>query len=231
MGALSLNFRYRFTGPGDGDFLTVHWGDNPPLYIGSDLSISRDEFIQAEVEMVPFIHETNTLVITLVSRGTTNAVLDIGDVVLTFTDDPDGDGLTTDQEVALGTDPLKADTDGDGLNDGDEVNMYHTNPLLADSDTDGQADGLEIMAGTNPTSSLSAFKITGLTVGTNSAVDLQWAGATDRLYRVNCATALTHDAYTTLINNFPSNRFSASGQSAGVTNSPGFFWIELDDQP
>src|SRR5262245_13344021 len=30
-------------------------------------------------------------------------------------DDPDGDGLTNAQEQTLGTDPTKADTDGDGL--------------------------------------------------------------------------------------------------------------------
>ena len=33
-------------------------------------------------------------------------------------DDPDGDGLTNFQEFQLGTDPLNADTDGDGMPDG-----------------------------------------------------------------------------------------------------------------
>ena len=36
--------------------------------------------------------------------------------------DPDGDGLTTFQEAMLGTDPFDADTDGDGIADGVEVN-------------------------------------------------------------------------------------------------------------
>jgi YD repeat-containing protein len=35
--------------------------------------------------------------------------------------DPDGDGLTNAQEIALGTDPLNPDTDGDGSPDGLEV--------------------------------------------------------------------------------------------------------------
>ncbi|HEX4966361.1 MAG TPA: Ig-like domain-containing protein [Thermoanaerobaculia bacterium] len=64
--------------------------------------------------------------------------------------DPDRDGLTNLQEFQLGTDPQKADTDGDGLKDGDEVNVYHTNPLLFDTDGDGISDGLEIASGSDP---------------------------------------------------------------------------------
>jgi hypothetical protein len=33
-------------------------------------------------------------------------------------DDPDGDGLTTGDEVALGTDPFDEDTDSEGIPDG-----------------------------------------------------------------------------------------------------------------
>lgn len=40
-----------------------------------------------------------------------------GDLNQTAEDDPDGDGLTNGQEEALGTDPTKADTDGDGCDD------------------------------------------------------------------------------------------------------------------
>jgi outer membrane protein OmpA-like peptidoglycan-associated protein len=59
--------------------------------------------------------------------------------------DPDRDGLTNDQEDQLGTDPNVADTDGDGLNDGDEVNRHKTSPLKADSDGDGLTDGDEVL--------------------------------------------------------------------------------------
>lgn len=57
--------------------------------------------------------------------------------------DPDNDGLTNNEEKQLGTDPHNADTDGDGLSDGDEVNKYRTAPLKADSDGDGLKDGEE----------------------------------------------------------------------------------------
>ncbi len=59
-------------------------------------------------------------------------------------DDDDNDGLTNAEEEQLGTDPLNPDTDGDGINDGDEVLRYKTNPLKADSDGDGLTDGQEI---------------------------------------------------------------------------------------
>ncbi|MBP6945218.1 hypothetical protein KBD61_01020 [Patescibacteria group bacterium] len=42
------------------------------------------------------------------------------------------------------------DTDGDGLNDWDELNTYRTSPYLADSDSDGLQDGLELSRGTDP---------------------------------------------------------------------------------
>ena len=40
-------------------------------------------------------------------------------------DDPDADGLTNQQEFTAGTDPQEADTDGDGLLDGDDPKPLH----------------------------------------------------------------------------------------------------------
>ena len=58
--------------------------------------------------------------------------------------DPDHDGLTNAEEKELGTDPHNADTDGDGVSDGDEVHVYHTDPLKKDTDGDGLSDSTEI---------------------------------------------------------------------------------------
>lgn len=55
--------------------------------------------------------------------------------------DVDADGLGVDQEVTLGTDPNNADSDADGLSDGEEVNVRQTDPLNADTDGDGIPDG------------------------------------------------------------------------------------------
>lgn len=64
--------------------------------------------------------------------------------------DSDADGLSDTREQELGTDPRNADTDSDGLSDGDEVLKYGTNPLKMDSDGDTYSDGLEVKGGYNP---------------------------------------------------------------------------------
>jgi len=64
--------------------------------------------------------------------------------------DVDQDGLTNAQEEEHGTNFELADTDGDGLTDGDEVNTYGTDPLNSDTDGDGISDGDEIANGTDP---------------------------------------------------------------------------------
>ena len=64
--------------------------------------------------------------------------------------DADNDKLLDGEEARYGTDPLKSDTDNDGLTDYDEISVYGSNPLDADSDQDGLADGAEIARSTDP---------------------------------------------------------------------------------
>lgn len=88
--------------------------------------------------------------------------------------DPDEDGLTNAEERHYGTDTTKADTDGDGFKDSEEVrNGYNplgtgkldsdndgfpdpderkfgTDPFNPDTDKDGYSDGAEIARGYNP---------------------------------------------------------------------------------
>ena len=65
--------------------------------------------------------------------------------------DSDGDGLDDGDEVDThGSDPAKRDSDGDGLEDGDEVNLHMTDPALADTDGDGFSDSRELELGSDP---------------------------------------------------------------------------------
>ena len=60
------------------------------------------------------------------------------------------DGLTIKYSIGTFTDPTKADTDGDGLDDRAELTVHGTDPLNPDTDGDDLCDGEEIAAGTDP---------------------------------------------------------------------------------
>ncbi len=66
-------------------------------------------------------------------------------------EDTDSDGLSVAEEFLNQTNPRLADSDGDRLLDGDEVNLRGTDPLVADTDGDGLDDGREALdLGTDP---------------------------------------------------------------------------------
>ena len=82
--------------------------------------------------------------------------------------DPDADLLTNINEYHNGTNPLLADSDGNGINDGNEdpdadglTNLEETqngtDPLNSDSDNDGLTDGYEVTNGLNPNNGLDAL--------------------------------------------------------------------------
>ncbi len=58
--------------------------------------------------------------------------------------DVDGDGLRDDIEISLGLDPIKDDTDEDGIPDLVEITYFNTDPLNNDTDGDGVRDGYEV---------------------------------------------------------------------------------------
>ena len=73
--------------------------------------------------------------------------------------DSDGDGISNANELNIyGTSPNLVDSDGDTIPDGVEAygsNGYLTKPAVPDSDGDGVDDNVEIRRGTNPTNRAS----------------------------------------------------------------------------
>ncbi len=117
--------------------------------------------------------------------------------------DPDGDGLTTSDELAAGTNPSRADTDGDGLPDGWEL-AHGLNPLDAagregapgDPDADGMDNAAEFATGTDPQSAASVFRLTARLSATGDT-EFQWPAVPGRLYELEW-TAQAEGAFQVL---------------------------------
>jgi len=91
----SVTFRYRFTTAGDGDFLSVHMGEDALLYIGPDLQISRDNYIDGEAEITDMAGTSSQLIFKLISRGDANAVLSIDSITLVTETEEEEETTTT----------------------------------------------------------------------------------------------------------------------------------------
>ncbi|MDD4271587.1 MAG: hypothetical protein PHF50_02170 [Patescibacteria group bacterium] len=88
-----------------------------------------------------------------------NAAAQLEQPAVTQPVDSDQDGLTDEEEVALGTSPGNPDTDNDGLTDREEVKVYNTDPLNPDSDGDTYQDGQEVKGGFDPKGPGKLFEI------------------------------------------------------------------------
>jgi len=127
--------------------------------------------------------------------GTGPVVLGGVSVQLAVDPDPDADGLASEVELRIRTDPNKPDTDADGLPDGWEV-THLLNPLLAtaddgaagDPDHDGFANLSEYLAGTNPRDARSALKVQLQPLG-NQKYRLSWPSVPGRKYQVQAASS------------------------------------------
>lgn len=225
--AIKLAFDFTFEAQGDGDFLAVHFGDWDTLYTGLDLALSRDGWIGAEVPL-DFLEQTaGKLVFTLVSRGESNAQVRLGNIRVLRSNDVDGDGLTNDEEIALGTHPRLPDTDFDGISDFDEVRVYFTDPLMEDSDGDGQSDMGELRAGTDPLQGSSYFRIVTVTREISGAMRLEWQGAEDRSYRVLRSQELGTGNFELLADDVAGVAATMTFQDQNPPDGQAFYWLEV----
>ncbi|MGE4490648.1 MAG: right-handed parallel beta-helix repeat-containing protein, partial [Kiritimatiellales bacterium] len=106
-------------------------------------------------------------------------------------DDTDGDGANNLQEYRSATDPLRPDTDDDGIPDGWEL-ANRLNPLIGntgDSDNDGLLDYEEYICQTDPQDKGSRFDV-GYAVASreNSAMQIKFLSSTGPVYQIEFTT-------------------------------------------
>jgi hypothetical protein len=231
LGVERLRFKYKFGGTGDGDFLAVRFGSRPEMYFGLDLVVSRDDYLEVEVELGEYAGLTDNLVFTLVSRGTAGAILEIKDIEMTESDDPDADGLTVAQEIAAGTSSQNPDSDGDGWDDAYEVNVSHTNPTLRDTDGDGVPDPVEALAGTNASDNASVFRVKETTRNADGSITLRWSAELGKTYRILMSSSPGFENFesvaTKLIAASPLTTFTVPSSAVSGMSSA-FFRVEVE---
>lgn len=88
------------------------------------------------------------------------------------------------------------DTDGDGLSDEEEVALG-TNPAIADTDGDGISDGLEVILGIRPTDGSSNFRVLA-TVIDDGSVTFTWPSASGNSYTVESSADLITENWKTV---------------------------------
>ena len=97
-------------------------------------------------ETVPVAAPEPAPVTTTEPTTTETAVTDTTatDTAVATATDLDADNYADELEWDLGLDPNNADTDADGVADGDEITIYGTEPTVFDTDGDGVSDGEEL---------------------------------------------------------------------------------------
>jgi hypothetical protein len=184
LGAYAVSFLYQFQDGDEADRLVASAGEDTAQFIVPNLPLYRTQPFEGMIDVASLGQSTVTLDFCLDGVGAANSMVTISDIKFLISDDIDNDGIPNEMELALGTDPMNPDTDGDGLSDYEELYIYFTDPTNPDSDFDGVSDYFEVMAGTDPNSADSTFRITELDPIENGDVHIEFQGGDGRTFRV-----------------------------------------------
>ncbi|WP_187646822.1 S8 family serine peptidase [Nitrosophilus labii] len=123
------------------------------------LSVNEDDIIDYRdiYSYIPSNTENNffknpRLYIQLLENNFTQAILNDENLTEVLLSDVDGDNLTLEEELLIGTNPLNRDSDNDGLYDNIEI-QNGLNPTISDTDYDFLSDYTEFYGETNATAS------------------------------------------------------------------------------
>lgn len=135
-------------------YQTVIADDSQTLPTDTTSVFSADQTTTEVVGDDTVVEQDTTAVVPVETSTTSDALRQQQqDEILLFGNevpDRDGDNLADDVERDNGTDPDSWDTDGDGLSDGEEAQIWGTDPLNPDTDGDTYLDGMEVSNGYNP---------------------------------------------------------------------------------
>ena len=177
--------------------LTVYQGNLQPFV---DLSTNRLEFYEnhSSNQYVTMFLDLSAYAGQSIRVGVAGGRCQVDYVAVYDTADTDSDGILDAYETGTGiyvslsntgSNPTVADTDGDGLNDGDEVKQYGSNPNIKDSDGDGFEDGFEVYTGYNPASATSTPEAQSSML---TAVEFRFNAANGHTYRIESSTDLSN---------------------------------------
>ncbi|GEM_PF-3723119 len=131
----------------DGDALTYSWAQ----VAGAPVILSSATSATPTFTMPLCFDSGTTFTFELTVRDPSGASASDRVDIRVSDSDPDRDGLNNSEECAAMADPRRSDTDGDGINDGQEAHgtwmgafMCRTNPASRDTDGDTLSDGDEI---------------------------------------------------------------------------------------
>jgi hypothetical protein len=181
----------------------------PVSFLWTQLSGTAVTLIHSNTALASFAAQTNVsdaLVFQLTVNDTRFDSNAVTTVTLTPMTDSDGDGLS-DTEETTGQDNVLTPANPNG---------HITDPLNADTDGDGASDGDEAIAGTDPNSAASVFRITNAD-GEITGFRIQWPTVTGKTYGVEYRNDLTNgwSSLTNVVANTTTTNVtdtSASGQ-------------------
>jgi len=120
------------------------------------------------------------------------------------------------------------DYDGDCLSNSDEEGIWHSDPTRPDSDGDGMDDGDEVTANTDPTNMRSVLAVVNIVP--SDGVELIWTGGTNVRQFLECRRDLlsTAEQWSVIYTNDPVTPVTNAFEHSAATNGLWFYRVRVE---